>query len=401
MLQFRIILCLAFATVCQSGNTTWGDTVVVELQSGQRLRAHSIERDPQTPNLAILTVGSERIQIRRAVSWNRVKRIVAPPAMLGDLQIPGNVTVVDSTNQERGREVNLTLTPDQAEQNAAQLRSFFRFPPPGPIPDLPSPEFFGDGPAVPTGGLTPPRSEEMTAPGGMPCCIIDSVPCGFIPFGGIFRDPGVVVGIRNTDPYAPPLAENAVVQQLPQARELIVSARAFNRNGLADWNSLEVMVQGRTAAGQSCPVRGSLKCTLWGRRARLVRAYGETFFEDPRELAILGQWSQFLDGTEMDANGVQKVVLALPPQSADQNLRVGQYGMLSVVLDIPGQGRLATSTDAIPMRQGGPNRSRSIVDWGSSILPPESVSEGTNNAGDWPAPLSDQRPDLRRFTVQP
>ncbi len=384
MLQSRIILCLAFAIMCQSGNATGRDTVVVELHSGQRLRAHSIERDPLTPNLAILTVGSDQIRIRRAVSWNRMNRLVAPSAMLSDLQVPGNVTVVDSTtNQGRVREVNMILTPDQAEQNAAQLRSFFRFPPPppAPMPDLPSPEFFDE----------PPPAWPMMGP----------VPCGFIPGWGIVRDPGVVVGIRNEDPYAPPLMDMASVQQTLQPRELVVSARAFNRNGLADWNSLEVLVQGRTAAGQSCPVRGSLKCSLWGRKARLVRAYGETFFEDPRELMILGQWSQFLDGSEMDANGVQKVVLALPPQSSDHNLRVGQFGMLTVDLDIPGQGRLATSTDAISLRQTGPNRNRSIVDWGSSILPPESVSDGLNDAGNWPAPLSDQRPDLRRFTVQP
>jgi hypothetical protein len=180
-----------------------------------------------------------------------------------------------------------------------------------------------------------------------------------------------------------------------------VSARAFNRFGLADWNSLEVSVQGRTADGLTCPVRGSLRCSLWVRRAWLVRAYGENYFEEPRDLVNVGQWSKFLDGSEMDAGGIQKAVFALPQQSSDHNLRIGSYGLITATLDIPGQGRLATTSNGIALRQFDPIRGRSVVDFGSSLLPQESVSEGVNASGDWPAPLSGLRPDLRRFTVQP
>ena len=379
-----IILCFAFATVCRSGNAIGSDAVVVELQSGQRLRAQSIERDPRSPERVILTVGSGQIQIRRGVSWNRVSRLAAPPAMLIDLQVPENIKVVNTAANPNRIELNLTPGPEQAVQNTAQLRSFFRFAPPPPMPDDAPLEFPIDGPVLIDGPV----------PIGWPG------PCEIIPAGVFLRDPGVVVGIRNADRSAPPRAVAAAVTESPP-RELVVDARAFNRNGLADWNSLEVSVQGRTAAGLPCRVRGSLRCSLWVRRARLLRVYAETYYEEPRELFQLGQWSQFLDGSETDANGVQKVVLALPPRPPDHDLTLSDFGLLTVDLDIPGQGRLATSSEAILLRQTGPNRSRSVVDFGSSILPSESVSEGVNAAGHWPAPLSGLRPDSRRFTVQP
>ena len=381
-----IILCLLFATACLSGNAIGADTVVVELQSGQRLRAHSIERDPRSPERAILTVGSGQIQIRRGVSWSNVRRLAAPPTMLIDLQIPANIKVVDTAANPQRIELNLIPGPEQADQNTAQLRSFFRFAPSPPVPD--------DAP------LGFPFDRAVAIDG--PILIGWEGPCEFVSTGVILRDPGVVVGIRHADPSAPPPRPvTAAVTDAPQPRELAVAARAFNRNGLADWNSLEVSVQGRTAAGLSCRVRGSLKCSLWVRRARLVRMYADSYFEEPLDLVVLGEWSQFLDGSETDAYGVQKVVLALPPRSPDHNLSLGDFGLLTVDLDIPGQGRLATSSDAIPLRQSGPNRSRSVVDFGSSLLPSESVSEGVNAAGHWTAPLSGLRPDSRRFSVQP
>ena len=393
-----IILCFALATVCLSGNAIGGDTVVVELQSGQRLRADTIERDPITPGRAILTVGSGQIQIRRGVSWNRVSRLAAPPAMLIDLQVPANIKVVDPAANPQRIELNLIPGPEQADQNTAQLRSFFRFAPPPPAPDDAPLEFPIDR-AVLIDGPTVVPSLRRRDRSGSP---VNLNPAWHIPACVVLRDPGVVLGIRNADPSAPPPRPvTGTMTEVPQPRELVVAARAFNRNGLADWNSLEVSAQGRTAAGLPCRVRGSLKCSLWVRRARLVRMYAETYFEEPLDLVMLGQWSQFLDGSETDAYGVQKLVLALPPRSPDHNLTLGDFGLLTVDLDIPGQGRLATSSEAIPLRQTGPNRSRSVIDFGSSLLPSESVSEGVNAAGHWTAPLSGLRPDSRRFTVQP
>ena len=386
-----IITCFLVTTVLLSGNATGGDPVVVELQSGQRLRAQAIERDPLSSARAILTVGNEQIRIRRQVSWKQVVRLAAPRDMLTDLQVPANITVVDATANPRRRELNLSLAPDQAAKNTAQVRSFFQFAPPPPVPDL------------------SPDEAPVELPVELPFVIAWPGPRGIIPAAcvldqpRIIRDPGVVVGIRNAAPSAPPLSwpVSAVVEELPPPRELVVTARAFNRNGLADWNSLEVLIQGRTAAGQPCRVRGSLKCSLWVRRAGLVRVYGDLYFEEPRDVFQLGQWSQFLDGSETDANGVQKVVLALPPRSPDQNQTLGDFGLLTVDLDIPGQGRLATSSPPVPLRQAGPIRNRSTVDFGSPFLPSESVSEGISGGGNWPAPLSNQRPDLRRYNVQP
>ena len=438
MLYPGIILCLTGVIMCQTGIVTGDDTVVVQLQTGQRLRAHAISQDPQMLDRVTLSIGNEQILIRRNVAWSRVNRLVAPAEMLVDLKIPDNVKVIDSTaHRARQRELTLTLAPEQAEQNMTQLRQFLRVTPSPSVSDVPPSPLPFDGPMEPSSEPTfmsvmPPfvtrsgsdpawpsiqNSESIGAHESGPAFVS---PCNGILIniprtaGPIFvRDPGVIVGIRYADPNLPCVncgADSAFVQsprnvgaamESSDPRELVVSARAFNRNGLADWNSLEVLVQGRTASGQPCRVRGSLKCALWVRRTRLVRAYGENFFEEPRDIYLLGQWSQFLDGSETDANGVQKIVLALPPRSSDHNLNVGQFGLLQVDLDIPGQGRLATSTDAISLRQVGPNRSRSVTNFGSSILPAESVSEGIIDAGNWPAPLSGIRPDSRRFTVQP
>ena len=405
MLRLGIILCLTLVIVCHSGNAIGSDTVVVELISGQRIRAQSIQQDPLVAGRVELTVRTEQIQIQRNIAWSRIRRVITPKAMLADVQVPQNVDVIDTSERPPLRELNLALESDQAESNRDQLRSFFRYPPAPPVLDVIPP-------------LMGPYLIEVPGPCEDNCdaCLSADFHVPYL----IFRDPGVVVGVRNADPSGPPLTEStgtgrsyesvpgvlavppqANQPQLPAARELLVSARSFNRNGLADWNSLEISVQGRTALGEACRVRGSLKCTLWVRRMRVIRAYAETYFEENRELMVLGQWSQFLDGSEVDASGVQKIVLALPPRGPDQNLNISSFGQLTVELDIPGQGRLATSTDPIALRQSSPLRGRSVIDFGSTILPRESVSEPTSDAGFWPAPLSGLRPDSRRFTVQP
>ncbi|MBS0206948.1 MAG: hypothetical protein JSS49_29075 [Planctomycetes bacterium] len=403
MLRLGIILSLTLVIVCHSGNTDGGETVVVELVTGQRIRAQSIQRDPQSESRVQLTIGSGQIQIGRNIGWNRIQRLIASKVALSGLQVPESVQIVDTAERLPLRELDLSLEPDQADSNRVQLRSFFRYPPPPPVAE-----------AVPL--LPRPDRFEFTGPCAESCD--PCVPAEMLMPWMVLRDPGVVVGIRNADPWGPPLSEPSVPYEsvpgttatdslhatrttLPTARELLVSARAFNRNGLADWNSLEVSVQGKTASGQPCPVRGSLKCSLWVRRTRVVRAYAENYFEENRDLMVLGQWSQFLDGSEADASGVQKIVLALPPRIADQNLGISSYGQLTVDLDIPGQGRLATSSDPIALVPSSPIRGRSVVDFGNSILPRESVSESGGDAGFWPAPLSSLRPDRRRFSVQP
>jgi len=360
---------------------------MVELDSGKRIRAQSIRPDLQSPGRIILTVGTEQIQIQRTINWSRVSKLAAPPEMVSDLTVPAGVKVLDrEDDQLKPGEFDVPPEPMPTKEGRPQLRSSWEFPPPAPVP---APQLTGVCNAI---------CEERP----FPCGAFPAVPC-LVPF---IRDPGVVVGVRYEN-SAPVIVDQPVplgsVRPAPssEARELLVTARPFNRNGLADWNSLEVSIQGRTANGDACPVRGSLKCTLWVRQAKLVRAYAETYFEEPREITRLQQWSQFLDGSERDVNGVQKVILAMPPQSPDHNLKLGDYGLLTVDLDIPGERRLATSSDPIPLRQGGYARNRAVPDFGSSILPSESVSEGVFNSGNWPAPLSGLRPDSRRFTIQP
>lgn len=387
MFPVRYITSLAVAFMWCSG-ITWGrETVVVELDSGKRIRAHSIQPDPQSSGQIILTVGTEQIQIQRKLDWSRVSKLAAPSAMLTDLQVPPGIRIIDGeSNKSNLRELDLPTGPELAKERREQLRTFFRYPPPPPVRDQPA--------ADPV--LAADRLPEIL------CLLPPLAPCPPL----IVLDPGVVVGVRYENPQA------AMIEQPIQLgftkppadmapRELLVSARPFNRNGLADWNSLEVSVQGRTASGEPCRVRGSLKCTLWVRKAKLVRVFAETYFEEPRGIIRLQQWSQFLDGSESDVNGVQKVILALPPRSPDHNLTLGDFGLLTVDLDIPGEGRLATSSDPIPLRQGGYVRNRGVPDFGSSILPSESVSESVFGSGNWPAPLSGLRPDSRRFTVQP
>jgi len=380
---------------------------VVELKSGRRIRAQSIQRDQTAPDRVILSVGHDQIQMSRSVAWNAITRITASSATLMALQVPEGVATSDR-DANSIHEVKLNPSPENAERNTAELRSFFRFPPPPPAPEIPeSPGTVFEPASIPLLPV-PPCGTQF----GQRIRPPEGTPCGMMPVV-FFRDPGVVVGVRYADPSCAHLAAPmtgpmtnpagipTTAVEVPTPQELFVTARAFNRQGLADWNSLEVYVQGKTASGLPCRVRGSLKCTLWARRTQLVRAYGEHFFEDPLELFVLGSWTQFLEGTEVDATGMQKVVLALPSRSPDHTLRVSQYGLMTVDLDIPGQGRLATSTEPIALRRVGPIRDRSIVDFGSSLLPRESVSEGVNASGDWPAPLSDLRPDSRRFTVQP
>lgn len=387
MFPVRHITSFIVAFVCCSGITWGSDAVVVELDSGKRIRAHSIRPGRQSSGQLVLTMGTDQIQIQRTVNWSRVSKLSAPSEMLADLQVPQGIQVIDrEENQANLRELDVPLGPELANERREQLRSFFRYPPPPPVPDqlLSEP--------------SPPADQLFE----MPCDLLPQAPCRPL----IMFDPGVVVGVRYENPQAA-MTEQPIQLGFTRSpadmepRELLVSARPFNRNGLADWNSLEVSVQGRTASGEPCRVRGSLKCTLWVRQAKLVRAFAETYFEEPRGIIRLQQWSQFLDGSESDVNGVQKVILALPPRSPDHNLSLGDFGLLTVDLDIPGAGRLATSSDPIPLRQGGYVRNRAVPDFGSSILPSESVSEGTFGSGNWPAPLSGLRPDSRRFTIQP
>ncbi len=399
MLSIRIIVSLLLINTCRFSIAA-DEGVIVEMQTGQRIRANSISTDAIRPEKAILEVSNERIRLKRIVNWSRVKIVFASADLALDLKAPVGVEVKDIAESSKPIiRPNDSSTQEQYEPSAVapDARSV-QFPPPPPEPMLSvdqNPDF-----RPLTINSEPMELDHLPSSYCAPCFAI----CP-IPVLNPWRDPGVVVGIRNQDGTPVSFAGNpgAISSRMETAepRELLVTARAFNRNGLADWNSLEISFQGRTATGSPCPVRGSLKCSLWTRHARLVRAYAETYFEEPSDLVLLSSWSQFVDISDIDASGVQKVVVALPQRPADHNLLTSQFGVLAVELDIPGQGRLAATSQPIALRQMDATRSRSVVDFGESMLPGQTVSEGGNSAGYWPAPLSNQRPDSRRFTVQP
>ncbi len=325
-------------------------------------------------------MSGESILVRRTVAWSRVRRIEASRSQLEGVTAPDQVEIV--VREDRAlpaREVTLTLSSSDEEL----VRTITAFV--GERPRLRS--------RLPSlsdtlGFVSPPHPLENGRDGFTPNGLCWS--CAPSP-------PGIVVGVRDVSPGT----TMPSVMMPSQATELVVWARPFNRSGLADWDSLELFVQGRTASGQPCPVRGSLRCTLWGRRQAVVSAFGDTWIEDAREIALMGRWSQFVETFETDASGIQRIVLPLDPRIPDHDLTWSAYGLLAVEIDIPGQGRLATSTEPIPLRQLGPIRGRSIQEFGSSFLPHQSTSGNVRAIGAWPQSLSGLRPDRRLFSVQP
>ncbi len=378
MLWFRVVVLCVGPVLLIPVAARGHDEVIVDLHSGRRLRASSLEVDSRDSSRLVLAVSSESVLIRRAVAWNRVRRIEASRSKLEAVAVPDQVEVlVREDRATPARELTLVLSsPD--EERAGAISAFVEERPRlrsrwASLPD-----------AIDT-GLLPPLSWEG-----------EIVQCGRC-WNCVLPPPGVVVGVRDPSTWeAMPCG-----MSLPQAAELVVGARPFNRFGLADWDSLELLVQGRTTSGQSCPVRGSLRCTLWGRHQAVMRSVGNTWFEEPREIAILGQWSQFIEAFDADQSGVQRIVLPLNPRVPDHDLTWGDSGLLAVEIDIPGQGRLATATEPIPLRQLGLIRGRSIQEFGSSFLPQQSTSGGVQAIGAWPQSLSGLRPDRRLFSVQP
>lgn len=374
-----VVLCVC--PVALTPFMVWGnDEVIVDLQSGRRLRASSLEADRHDSSRLFLEMSSESIQVRRVVAWNRVRRIEANRSQLDAITAPDQVEIV--VREDRAlpaRELALTLSSSD-EERAASVRAF--------VGDRPRLRSRMPSLSDAIGFVSPPPPLRI-----WPDEIVPSGLC----WSCAPSPPGVVVGVRDVSPWG----TTPSVMMQPQAAELVVWARPFNRFGLADWDSLELFVQGRTASGQPCPVRGSLRCTLWGRHQAVVSAFGDTWIEDAREIALVGRWSQFIETFESDASGIQRIVLPLDPRIPDHDLTWSAYGLLAVEIDIPGQGRLATSTEPIPLRQLGPIRGRSIQEFGSSFLPRQSTSSNVRAIGAWPQSLSGLRPDRRLFSVQP
>lgn len=203
MLQFRIMTCFALAIVCPFGNALAedeeaeiarrNDSVVVELLSGQLLRAQSIEKDPKSDGRIVLSVSGERIRMQRSLDWNRVNRLAAPPEMLVDLTVPVSVRVVDAaTLSRKTRQFDLSPGTERAANDLQQLRQSVRSIPPSPSLELP--RGFYDIPmnaVVPLPQAVGVRSVDRCLPCSMnPVCWPYSIP----------YDPGVVVGVRDLNP---------------------------------------------------------------------------------------------------------------------------------------------------------------------------------------------------------
>lgn len=378
MLWFRNgVYCFCILAICSDG-ASGSEGVLVELQTGQRLRATSLHVDPQDSNRLSLVIAGNSIQIRRDIAWNRIVRIEAAQSMLGTLTIPEHIEAVSTEDQMTPiRELSITSSTSADEQIKAVKA------------------FVGERSGVMSRFALVPVLNDFPVPADCDCSdeTIQSGHCG----EPVSYAPGVVIGIRGLSSF-----EAAPIEMLPpQASELVAEARSFNRSGLADWDSLELLVQGRTTSGQPCPVRGLLRCSLWGRRQAIVSTYGGGGMAEPREIALLGQWSQPIEAYEADQAGVQRVVLPLGPRLPDLDLNWSDYGLLAVEIDIPGQGRLATSTEPIQLRQLGPIRARSVQEFGTPFLPHQSTSGNVRAIGLWPQSLSSLRPDRRLFSVQP
>ena len=374
MLWFRIAA-LCVCSLVMLPDIACSDEIIIQLHSGRRLRASSIEMNSQDPNRLVLTASSESIQVRREIAWSRVRRVEASRSKLEAVSVPDQVEFIAREDRATpARELTLTLS-SPAEERTAAISMFV-----GERPRLRS-RLPTLSDAVEFVALPSNRGNQIA-------------PCGS-GWGCAPYSPGIVVSVRD---LSPSLAMSPMTI-CPQATELVVWARPFNRSGLADWDSLEVFVQGRTAAGQSYPVRGTLRCSLWATRQALVSSYGGMSMEEPREIALCGQWSRSVETFEADESGVQRIVLPLDPQVPDRDLSWSAYGLLAVELDIPGQGRLATSTEPIQLRQLGPIRDGSVQRFGTPFLPHQSTSGSMRPIGSWS--LSGLRPDRRLFSVQP
>lgn len=360
MLPDRIVLCCLLTTFAVATSVRGEDTVIVELRNGKQLRAQTLQPDPDRPDRVRLVSVTARIRMERAIAWSQVRHIAATPAAVEGVSIPDSVT---------------TSAPRGSFPPALQVRD--SLPPVGVD-------------AVP-----------VIRPVWVTTAIPDG-PCGELIPVLVPVSPGVVVGVRNAATgQGVAMPEPATSAPAPQDDpiELMLDVRPVNRQGLADWDSLELTIAGRTRDGRITRVRGSLGCTLWGQNAQLVRSAAEDSFDDRRDLVRIAHWSRFLDASREEARAT--IVLPLPPQNPEHTTSLGTWGLVAVTLDIPGQGRLAKSVDGIPLRQSGPIRSRALSDFGTSLIPGESTSTGLSPSGDWPAPLSGIRPDRRRFSVEP
>jgi hypothetical protein len=95
MMQIRLLVYAAMATTLLTKIVMGGDSVVVELKSGRRIRAHSIAEDVNHPDHVTLKIGNAQIQMERSIPWQRIDRMSAPADQRAELRIPESVKVIE------------------------------------------------------------------------------------------------------------------------------------------------------------------------------------------------------------------------------------------------------------------------------------------------------------------
>ncbi|MDB5348401.1 MAG: hypothetical protein JWP89_6778 [Schlesneria sp.] len=95
MMPIRLVACAAIATTLLARTVFGGDSVIVELKSGRRIRAHSIAQDASHPDEVTLKIGNAQIQMERSIPWQRIDRMSASADQRAELRIPESVKVVD------------------------------------------------------------------------------------------------------------------------------------------------------------------------------------------------------------------------------------------------------------------------------------------------------------------
>jgi len=153
-------------------------------------------------------------------------------------------------------------------------------------------------------------------------------------------------------------------------KALSVQARSVNSSGKADWDSLEIEVDGISKRGAVVPIKnGTLRVTLWGLEQKLVRSHGNRFTGVPGKPIQLASWTRQITNSLHR----QPMTLPLPHPLPEHNPRVFEIGDVHVQLIVPGVGVLESSISQIPLRHKSFIRDRQLAEKGTQFFPGETT----------------------------
>jgi hypothetical protein len=110
MAQIHFFVFAAIATMLLARTVFGGDSVVVELKSGHRIRAQSITQDVNHPDHVTLKIGNAQIQMERSIRWQRIDRMSAPADQRAELRIPESVKIVEDFEERAAQSPAPLLT---------------------------------------------------------------------------------------------------------------------------------------------------------------------------------------------------------------------------------------------------------------------------------------------------